>query len=71
MEALIAGALSSKPARKRLALDAAATARIVVTFSRGLAVMERVHRDPERLRRSAAALIDALVRPANFEADPG
>jgi hypothetical protein len=32
----------------------------VVTFTRGLAVMERVHRDPARLKHSAAALVEAL-----------
>ena len=41
----------------RPALPAEAAARLVVIFTRGLAVMERVHGDPARL----AADVDALV----------
>ncbi len=62
MEAIATAALSSKPARERLVLEPAMTAQIVVTFSRGLAVMERVHQDWTSLRKAAKALVRALIR---------
>jgi TetR/AcrR family transcriptional regulator, transcriptional repressor for nem operon len=65
MKSIIASALSSSPARTYLVLNPVATAETVVTFSRGLAVMERVYQDPEQLRRSAAGLVQALVRPGS------
>lgn len=62
MEAIAAEALSKKGARELLVLTPAQTARVAVTFSRGLAVMERVRRDSRILRQSAQALVGALVR---------
>jgi TetR/AcrR family transcriptional regulator, transcriptional repressor for nem operon len=44
-----------------LVLPPAETARLVVTFTRGLAVMERVYHDPRRLRQTADALVQTLV----------
>ncbi len=61
---LVQAALDRPDFRDRLALDPAATADVVVTFTRGLAVMERVHGDPGRLRETARALVKALVHPA-------
>lgn len=46
---------------KQLVLSPEETARLVVTFTRGLAVMERVHHDPVRLRRTAQALVRTLA----------
>jgi AcrR family transcriptional regulator len=55
---------SAKPKwAKRLTLEPSETAQVIVTFTRGLAVMERVYRDPKRLKKSAAALVRALVVP--------
>lgn len=62
MEAIATAALSSKPAREHLVLAPAMTAQIVVTFSRGLAVMERVHQDWASLRKAAKALVRVLIR---------
>lgn len=44
------------------ALPPGEAARLVVTFTRGLAVMERVHGDAERLRESVASFV-ALLFP--------
>lgn len=46
------------------ALPPAAAARLVLTFTRGLAVMERVHGDPAPLRATARDLIDLLFPAA-------
>jgi TetR/AcrR family transcriptional regulator, transcriptional repressor for nem operon len=61
LEDILRIALSTSQANKKLTLSPAQTAELVVTFTRGLAVMERVHRDPKRLNESAAALIKALI----------
>ncbi|WP_395408808.1 TetR/AcrR family transcriptional regulator [Pseudoduganella sp. UC29_106] len=37
-------------------------ARLIVTLTRGLVIMERVYSEPARLRASAAALIDLLLK---------
>ena len=55
--------LSAPSVSKKLTLSPAQTAEVIVTFTRGLAVMERVHRDPKRLNEGAAALIKALIVP--------
>jgi hypothetical protein len=61
LENIIRTALSASPMNKQLVLSSAQTADVIVTFTRGLAVMERVHRNPKRLNKTAAALIKALV----------
>src|SRR5262245_8884116 len=60
LERLIGKAISSAPER-RLAIDANRLARVVVTFTRGLAVMERAGYDRKQLKGAAATFIDALV----------
>jgi len=45
----------------RLALPAADAARVLVTMTRGIVVMERVYQDPERLRITARSLIDVVL----------
>jgi AcrR family transcriptional regulator len=62
METIATTSLSSERARERLVLEPAITAQVVVTFSRGLAVMERVHQDWVGLRRAAKALVRVLIR---------
>ncbi|MEV6620315.1 TetR/AcrR family transcriptional regulator [Amycolatopsis sp. NPDC051106] len=45
----------------RLALPAADAARVLVTMTRGIVVMERVYQDPERLRVTARSMIDVVL----------
>jgi TetR/AcrR family transcriptional repressor of nem operon len=61
LEDVVRTALSASPTNKSLTLSPAQAAEVVVTFTRGLAVMERVHRDPKRLNENAAALIKVLI----------
>jgi TetR/AcrR family transcriptional regulator, transcriptional repressor for nem operon len=63
LENIVQTALSASPTNKKLTLSPAQTADVIVTFTRGIAVMERVHRDPKRLHESAAALTKALIAP--------
>lgn len=48
-----------KGTRMRLPADEAA--RLILTLTRGIVVIERVYRDPKRLRRTADSLIDLLL----------
>ena len=61
---VVATALSRPAARKALAVTPDEAAHVVVTFTRGLAVMERVYGDRKRLSVTAAALVETLMRPA-------
>src|SRR5882757_3012237 len=58
LEQLIAKAISAAPGR-RSAQDANRLARVIVTFTRGLAVMERAGYSRRQLKESAATFIDA------------
>ena len=60
LEQLVSKAISSVPG-KRLATNANRLARVVVTFTRGLAVMERAGYTRKQLKESAATFVDALV----------
>jgi TetR/AcrR family transcriptional regulator, transcriptional repressor for nem operon len=61
MEAILAKALSSEAARERLALDPGLAAQVIVTFTRGLAVMERAYGDRKRLVQAARGLVEVLM----------
>jgi AcrR family transcriptional regulator len=61
MQADLLAALSQDAARARLRVSPEQAADMMVTFTRGMAVMERVYGDPAALRTSAAALVAALV----------
>lgn len=63
LEAAIRTALERPEARAGLALPPSEAARLIVTFTRGLAVMERVHGDAARLRATARDLA-RLLYPA-------
>lgn len=63
LERLIAEALSSAP-NKLSAIDAKRLARVVVTFTRGLAVMERAGYSRKQLREAAATFVNAMVGDA-------
>ena len=39
-------------------------AQVLITFMRGLVVIERIFQDPERLRHAVQSMIDALLAPA-------
>ena len=60
LERLVSKAISSAP-RGRPKLDADRLARVVVTFTRGLAVMERAGYSRKQLRDTAAAFVEAVV----------
>lgn len=60
LEQLIAKAIASAPG-KLPAIDANRLARVVVTFTRGLAVMERAGYSRKQLKEAAATFVDALV----------
>lgn len=62
LHGIVLAALSTEAARARLAVSPDEAADLVVTFTRGLAVMERVYQDPAHLDRIAATLVRALFR---------
>ena len=57
----ISTALSAEPIQGDLALAPDEVAQVMVTFTRGLAVMERIYQEPERLRTTADSLVRLLV----------
>jgi len=63
LEQLIGEAISSAP-DKLTAVDANQLARVVVTFTRGLAVMERAGYGRKQLKKISATFVDALVGDA-------
>ena len=63
LEQLIGGAMSSD-SNKLPAVDANRLARVVVTFTRGLAVMERAGYGRKQLKEAAATFVDAVVGDA-------
>ncbi|VIO78844.1 HTH-type transcriptional repressor ComR [Bradyrhizobium ivorense] len=60
LEALVAKTISATPGRRSRA-DANRLARVIVTFTRGLAVMERAGYSRKQLKETAATFIDAVV----------
>jgi TetR/AcrR family transcriptional repressor of nem operon len=63
LEQLITKAISSAPGRLP-AIDADRLARVIVTFTRGLAVMERAGYSRKQLKESTATFVDALLGKA-------
>jgi AcrR family transcriptional regulator len=59
--ALIRNALSTPAARQKLSCDPNAAADLVVTFTRGLAVMERAYRDPRHLKKMSRQFVRILL----------
>ncbi|MGF6232446.1 TetR/AcrR family transcriptional repressor of nem operon [Inquilinus ginsengisoli] len=62
LHGIVLAALSTDASRARLAVTPDEAADLVVTFTRGLAVMERVYQDATHLDRIASALMRALFR---------
>jgi AcrR family transcriptional regulator len=60
-ETLLEERLSRPEAGVRLRLSARDAARLIVTTTRGLVVMERVYQDAKRLRRMADTLTELLL----------
>jgi AcrR family transcriptional regulator len=61
LTAIVEAALSRPAVRAQLTLEPAQAALMVVTFTRGLAVMERIYGDRAALTRAADGLVRALV----------
>jgi AcrR family transcriptional regulator len=59
--ALIRDALSTPAARQRLSCDPDMAADLAVTFTRGLAVMERAFRNPRHLEKMAQQFVRVLL----------
>ena len=60
LEQIVAKAIGAAPG-KAAAIDANKLARVVVTYTRGLAVMERAGYSRKQLKETAATFVDALV----------
>lgn len=63
LEAVIAEALSRDTLRASLAVSPESAAQTAIVFTRGLAVMERLHHEPQRLRQMADQLLLLLLKP--------
>jgi TetR/AcrR family transcriptional regulator, transcriptional repressor for nem operon len=63
LERVITDALSSDAIRAQLNTSPALAAQVIVTFTRGLAVMERVYRDRNRLHVLADGFTTLLLKP--------
>lgn len=63
LEAIISKAMSRDELRAALVVPPDQAAKTLIVFTRGLAVMERLHHEPERLREMAAQMIELLVKP--------
>jgi len=61
---LIRDALSTPAARRKLSCDPGVAADLVVTFTRGLAVIERAYRNPQHLEKIAQQFVNVLVPEA-------
>jgi TetR/AcrR family transcriptional repressor of nem operon len=62
--ALIREALSTPAARRKLSCDPDMAADLVVTFTRGLAVMERAYRNPRHLEKMSQQFVRVLLPEA-------
>jgi len=62
LERVIAAALSHDSVQPSLTVPPDIAAQTIIAFTRGLAVMERIYRDPERLQALAAQVTMLLVR---------
>ncbi|AWY38945.1 TetR family transcriptional regulator [Pseudomonas putida] len=63
LEALLVERFTSEEAQQRLALDPVAAARLVVSQTRGIVVIERLYQDAQRLQDIADSLVAILLHP--------
>jgi AcrR family transcriptional regulator len=68
--ALIRDALSTPAARQRLSCDPEIAADLAVTFTRGLAVMERVFQNPQHLEKMSQQFVRILLPEARRRRSP-
>jgi len=68
--ALIGDALSTPDARRKLSCDSDVAADLVVTFTRGLAVMERAYRNPRHLEKMSQQFVRILLPAAKPRRSP-
>ena len=61
LTALIRDALSTPAARRRLSCEPEIAADLAVTFTRGLAVMERAYRNPRHLEKMSQQFVRLLL----------
>ena len=64
LTALVRDALSTPAARRKLECDPDIAADLVVTFTRGLAVMERAFRNPRQLEKMSQQFVRILLPQA-------
>jgi len=64
LTALIRDALSTPAARRKLSCDPGVAADLVVTFTRGLAVMEHAYRNPQHLEKMSEQFVRVLLPEA-------
>jgi AcrR family transcriptional regulator len=70
LTALIRDRLSTPAAQRRLSCSPEAAADLVVTFTRGLAVMERIYRNPRHLEKMAEQFVAILLPDGRDRRDP-
>ncbi|MBZ9780968.1 TetR/AcrR family transcriptional regulator [Pseudomonas sp. REP124] len=63
LEALLVERFSTEEARESLTLDPVAAARLVVSQTRGIVVIERLYQDAQRLQDIADSLVAVLMHP--------
>ena len=68
--ALIRDALSTPAARRKLSCDPDVVADLAVTFTRGLAVMERAYRNPQHLEKMSQQFVRILLPEAKRRRSP-
>jgi AcrR family transcriptional regulator len=68
--ALIRDALSTPAARRKLSCDPDVAADLAVTFTRGLAVMERAYRNPRHLEKMSQHFVRILLPEAKRRRSP-
>ncbi|MGF6760282.1 TetR/AcrR family transcriptional repressor of nem operon [Paraburkholderia sp. GAS33] len=64
LEAVVTKALSSKAMRTQISTSPAEAAQVMVAFTRGLAVIERVYRERDRLHALADSFVPLLLKHA-------
>lgn len=67
---LVRDALSTPAARRKLSCDPGIAADLVVTFTRGLAVMERAYHNPRHLEKMAEQFVRLLLPEARRPRSP-